>query len=71
LRSLLRLWDAYFSVKEGAFSLHLYVCLAVLKMYENELLDKTFPEVRAFMEVMPALDVERIIAQAHNFQLFE
>lgn len=51
--------------------MHLYVCLAVLKMYENELLDKTFPEIRAFMEVLPSLDIERIVGQALNFQLIE
>jgi len=51
--------------------MHLYVCLAVLKSFENDLVDKTYPELRAFMERIPALDIEKTVAQAQNFQSLE
>ena len=51
--------------------MHLYVCLAILKTFENDLLDKNYPEVRAFMGVLPVLDIERLVTQAQNFQALE
>lgn len=58
-------------MRDGGFDLHLYVCLAILKTFENDLLDKNYPEVRAFMGVLPVLDIERLVTQAQNFQALE
>lgn len=67
-RCLLRLWDSYFSCgpESNLFELHLYVCLALLKFYQSDMLDKAYPEIRAFMERIPDIDVERVVAQAQN-----
>ena len=70
-RCVLRLWDSYFSLRDGSFDLHLYVCLAVLKSFENDLLDKTYPELRAFMEAIPTLDIEKLVTQAQTLQFLE
>lgn len=59
--------------EEAGFELHIYVCLAVLKLYEGLLLDMNYPEIRGFLDrlELDARDVPKILAQANNFRLLD
>jgi len=63
LPCLIRLWDAYFSANEG-FDLHVFVCLALLADCQEDLLDMSHQELRAFMKSVPCFDVDRLVSNA-------
>lgn len=65
LDCVLRLWDTYFSGELG-LELHIYVCLVVLINYAEELLEMENAEIVPFLQHLPVMDMEVVIAQAHN-----
>ncbi|MFN3504343.1 MAG: hypothetical protein ACK4ZJ_19030, partial [Allorhizobium sp.] len=67
LPCLLRLWDTYFASAEG-FALHPYVCLAVLEQCAEDLLELDYPEMKGFLQHLPTLDMDQVIAQAYNIK---
>jgi len=67
LPCLVRLWDSYFSSPEG-FDLHVFVCIALLSDYQDDLLDMSHPELRGFMYNVPTFDVDRVVSNALNLK---
>jgi len=59
LPCLLRLWDTYFSADEG-LDLHVYVCLAILKYYNDQLDDLEHSEILAFLRCIPSMDMDEV-----------
>lgn len=68
LASLLRLWDSYFASPEGV-SLHPYVCVAILRQFQDELDELDRHELLSFLRCLPHLDMEQILADAHSIRL--
>lgn len=64
LDCVLRLWDTYFA--EPGLELHLYVCLVILVNYAEELLEMESTEILSFLQHLPVMDMEIVVAQAHN-----
>lgn len=72
----LRLWDSYFAAPDGhGFELHTFVCLAILENCQADLVELEHGEIVAFLQNLPALDMDRIIVQAqymaHDFRTAE
>jgi len=67
LQSVLRLWDTYFSVPEG-FDLHVYVCIAILKYFKDQLDDLEHSEILGFLRSLPNMDMDEIITEAQNLR---
>ena len=44
--------------------LHMFVCLAILETCQNDLIELEQPELYAFLQHLPALDMDRIINKA-------
>eukprot|EP00732_Lithocolla_globosa_P005492 Lithocolla_globosa_v1_NODE_5714_length_1197_cov_28.175131.p1 type:complete len:287 gc:universal NODE_5714_length_1197_cov_28.175131:861-1(-) len=64
-----RLWDTYFANLDTALDLHIYVCLAILKLLKEELEDLEHSEVVGFLKRLPAnMDMGQIIAEAHTLR---
>ncbi|KAN0041671.1 hypothetical protein ACTFIV_004215 [Dictyostelium citrinum] len=61
----LRLWDTYLSGRLG-LDLHVYVCLAILTNFSEELLELEHSEILSFLQHLPGIDIDQIIAQAYN-----
>lgn len=58
-----RLWDTYFASAEG-FALHPYVCVAILELFQEDLLELEYPEAKGFLQHLPVMDMERVISHA-------
>ncbi|KAJ3221256.1 hypothetical protein HK099_003664 [Clydaea vesicula] len=67
LECVLRLWDTYFSISDG-YSLHTYVCLAVLNYMKENLEELEQSEIRGALNKLPNLDMDQVIGQAFNFK---
>eukprot|EP01133_Synstelium_polycarpum_P001484 gene1484-1722_t len=67
LECVLRLWDTYLSAQLG-LDLHVYVCLAILINFSEELLELEHSEIRGFLQHLPGIDMDQIIAQAYNIR---
>ncbi|EGG19405.1 ankyrin repeat-containing protein [Cavenderia fasciculata] len=67
LDCVLRLWDSYLSAQLG-LDLHVYVCLAILINFSEELLELEHSEILAFLQHLPGIDMDQIIAQAYNIR---
>eukprot|EP00026_Physarum_polycephalum_P008914 Phypoly_transcript_09019.p1 GENE.Phypoly_transcript_09019~~Phypoly_transcript_09019.p1 ORF type:complete len:161 (-),score=45.90 Phypoly_transcript_09019:308-790(-) len=65
LDCVLRLWDTYFAGELG-LELHIYVCLVILVNYAEELLEMEGTEILSFLQHLPVMDMEVVVAQAHN-----
>lgn len=63
LPCVLRLWDTYLSAPEG-FGLHPYVCAAVLRVCQEDLIELEYPEMKGFLQHLPWLDVEQVLSVA-------
>lgn len=63
LDCVLRLWDTYFAV---GLELHIYVCLVILVNYGEELLEMEGTEILGFLQHLPVMDMEVVVAQANN-----
>ncbi|KAF2073773.1 hypothetical protein CYY_004907 [Polysphondylium violaceum] len=64
---VLRLWDTYLSASLG-LDLHVFVCLAILTNFSEELLELEHSEILAFLQHLPGIDMDQIIAQAYNIR---
>lgn len=64
---VLRLWDTYFSCAEG-LGLHLYTMLAILVNFHEELIELEHSELKGFLQHLPEMDMDQIIAQAYNIK---
>lgn len=64
---VLRLWDTYLAEGDG-LKMHPYVCLAILDVCKEELMETEHPELQGRLEHLPALDMDMIITQAYNLQ---
>ncbi|GJD07200.1 TBC1 domain family member 22B [Galdieria sulphuraria] len=53
MECVLRLWDTYFASEEG-LHLHGYVCLAVMDMLQEELLELDGLELKGYLQNLPA-----------------
>jgi hypothetical protein len=67
LNCVLRLWDTYFSCEDG-FRLHLFVCLAILANFNEDLMELEHSELKGFLQHLPDMDMDQIIAQAYNIR---
>jgi len=67
LECILRLWDTYFSADDG-FDLHIYVCLAILMEWQEELMELDHFEIKSYLQHLPPMDMDKIIAQAYNLR---
>jgi len=64
---VLRIWDTYFAGPDG-LDLHIYVCLAILRNCSEELMELEISELKAFLQRLPAMDMDEIITQAFNIR---
>jgi hypothetical protein len=71
LKSIIRLWDTYFSEDYGGFeNFHVYVCAVLLKEFKNQLMElSSFQDILLFLQNLPTSeweeeDVEPILSQA-------
>jgi TBC1 domain family member 2 len=78
LRAILRLWDTYLAEENGGFeNFHVYVCVVILKTFEEKLLKMQFQDLLMFLQALPTTawteeDVEPILSQAYILStLFE
>ncbi|KYQ93917.1 ankyrin repeat-containing protein [Tieghemostelium lacteum] len=67
IECVLRLWDTYLSANIG-LDLHLFVCLAILTNFSEELLELEHSEILSFLQHLPGIDMDQIIAQAYNIR---
>ncbi|GAM17560.1 hypothetical protein SAMD00019534_007350 [Acytostelium subglobosum LB1] len=67
LECVLRLWDTYLSAQLG-LDLHIFVCLAILMNFSEELLELEHSEILGFLQHLPGIDMDQIIAQAYNIR---
>eukprot|EP01006_Ploeotia_vitrea_P026679 TRINITY_DN5963_c0_g1_i1.p1 TRINITY_DN5963_c0_g1~~TRINITY_DN5963_c0_g1_i1.p1 ORF type:complete len:303 (-),score=177.65 TRINITY_DN5963_c0_g1_i1:194-1102(-) len=69
LEPLLRLWDTYFALGKDKFmSLHMYVCLSILRTCREDLMELEHSEIRHFLAHLPAMNMDRILAHAYNIR---
>ncbi|KAL6066988.1 Rab-GAP TBC domain-containing protein [Balamuthia mandrillaris] len=64
---VLRLWDTYFSCEEG-LRLHVYICLAILVQFHEDLTELEHSELKGFLQHLPPMDMDQLIAQAYNIK---
>jgi hypothetical protein len=70
LRCVVRLWDTYFAEERSGFeNFHVYVCVVLLKMHEEALLEMDFQEIIIFLQDLPTgnwtdADIDPILSQA-------
>jgi hypothetical protein len=66
LEDTLRLWDTYLAdaMEATGFPLHPYVCLALLTLFTEELLEMDGAEVLRFLRELPRVDVEALLQKA-------
>lgn len=67
LECVLRLWDTYFSSSDS-FNIHIYICLAILVNCSEELQELEISELKAFLQHLPVMDIDKIISQAYNIK---
>lgn len=67
LPNVLRLWDWYFSCKDG-IEMHEWVCLAVLEGLAGLFEDMEGGEIGVCLERLPALDIDQVIGCALNWK---
>ncbi|EGC33444.1 hypothetical protein DICPUDRAFT_48931 [Dictyostelium purpureum] len=67
IECVLRLWDTYLSAQLG-LDLHVFVSLAILTNFSEELLELEHSEILAFLQHLPGIDMDQIIAQAYNIR---
>jgi len=67
LNCVLRLWDTYFA-HDTPLHLHIYVCLAILMELQEDLMDLDHFEIKSYLQRLPSMDMDQIIAQAYNLQ---
>ena len=48
--------------------LHIYVCLAILEVCQEDIMELADAEVLRYLQQLPALDMEEIITQAFNIK---
>ncbi|KAI8379569.1 rab-GTPase-TBC domain-containing protein [Radiomyces spectabilis] len=65
--NLVRLWDSYFSIPDP-FDLHPFICLAILRNVRENLEDLEQSEIRTMLLRLPAMDMQRILADGQNIQ---
>jgi hypothetical protein len=70
LRCVLRLWDTYLAEERNGFeNFHVYVCVVMLKMNEELLLEMSFQDIIIFLQDLPTAswtdaDIDPILSQA-------
>eukprot|EP00871_Galdieria_phlegrea_P002098 jgi/Galph1/288/GphlegSOOS_G5093.1 len=64
---VLRLWDTYFAAEEG-LGLHCYVCLAVIDMLQEELMELDGLELKGYLQNLPTVDMDQVITRAYNIK---
>ena len=70
LRCVLRLWDTYLAEERNGFeNFHVYVCVVLLKMNEEALLEMGFQDIIIFLQDLPTADwtdadIDPILSQA-------
>jgi len=67
LDCVMRLWDTYFADELG-LELHIYVCLVIIVNCAEELLEMESTEILSFLQHLPVMDMEVVIAQAHTLR---
>lgn len=65
LYCLTRLWDTYFA---DGLGLHIYVCLAIVGEWRDELTELEDVELKGFLQHLPSMDMNKIIRLAYNIQ---
>mmetsp|Transcript_9563 Transcript_9563/g.19565 ORF Transcript_9563/g.19565 Transcript_9563/m.19565 type:complete len:421 (-) Transcript_9563:1509-2771(-) len=61
----LRLWDTYFATEDG-LELHPYVCLAILDVLQEDIMELESVEAMGFLDNLPPLDIDQVITKAHQ-----
>ena len=67
LACILRLLDTYFT-NENFLDLHMYVCLAILEISKETLMELEYSEIKGYLSSLPELDMHRVIIQAINLR---
>mmetsp|Transcript_31022 Transcript_31022/g.43471 ORF Transcript_31022/g.43471 Transcript_31022/m.43471 type:complete len:347 (+) Transcript_31022:140-1180(+) len=67
LKCTLRLWDTYLAEKDG-WELHLYVCLAILAMCEEDLQELDGEELTWYLQHLPSFDMDLVLLRARNMR---
>eukprot|EP01095_Lingulamoeba_sp_RSL-Kostka_P001791 TRINITY_DN1258_c0_g1_i1.p1 TRINITY_DN1258_c0_g1~~TRINITY_DN1258_c0_g1_i1.p1 ORF type:complete len:290 (-),score=69.44 TRINITY_DN1258_c0_g1_i1:193-1062(-) len=62
-----RLWDTYFSSDVG-IGLHIYVCLAIIDVWTDELIELEDVELTGFLQHLPPMNMDMIIRKAYNIR---
>lgn len=71
---VLRLWDIYFAHEQQAaredapLELHLYVCLAILQLCMEDLLELDYSEIRWYLQHLPSMDINHVLMTARNIR---
>jgi len=67
LKCTLRLWDTYLAEKDG-WELHLYVCLAILALCEEDLQELDGEELTWYLQHLPSFDMDLVLLRARNMR---
>lgn len=65
LHCVLRLWDTYFAAGIDAVPLHAYVCLAILQLTQETLLEMEYSQILMFLKRLPPLDMDTVVTVAY------
>eukprot|EP01063_Lacrimia_lanifica_P000567 TRINITY_DN10302_c0_g1_i1.p1 TRINITY_DN10302_c0_g1~~TRINITY_DN10302_c0_g1_i1.p1 ORF type:complete len:354 (+),score=141.65 TRINITY_DN10302_c0_g1_i1:112-1062(+) len=65
---LLRLWDHYLANPKSAVALHVYVCLALLQVHSERLMELEKTEILEFLHRLPSSPMEKVIALAFSIR---
>lgn len=73
LRLVMRIWDTYLSEAEEFSVFHVFVCVALLLHWSNQLCALEFHELMGFLQHMPTnnwgnSEVEMLLSQAYLYQ---
>lgn len=65
LPCVLRLWDTYFAVGADAVALHVYVCLAILHLHQELLLEMEYAQILGFLHKLPPMNMDKVVTIAY------
>ena len=76
LGDVVRLWDTYIAIDadktdtslEAMLDFHLYACIAILELWQEQLVQMQDGDIRAFLQQLPELDIDEMITKASCLQ---
>lgn len=65
LPCVLRLWDTYVAIGDDAVAFHVYVCLAILQLSSEAVLEMEYSQILGYLRHLPPLDMDTVVTIAY------